>query len=139
MEKCCCCCRCCCRPDSADPKAGVMSRPRDPRSSLPAKRLKANPRDHVAAWLEEEFVFDEGYVQPGALFKAYEWWCACRKAQNRQLTPVMLLDRLKADYGIEPRILRFYEDGHDKSVYAMSGIRFRHDESLNARLKIRGA
>jgi hypothetical protein len=118
-----------------------MSRPRDPSkpSSLPAQRLKANPHDHLARFLDEEFLLGDGHTQVSALLKAYEWWCASRKAQNRQFTPVMLLDRLKEQYGIEPRNVRYVDEGDERFVYAMPGIRFRYDESLNWRLKYRGA
>lgn len=110
----------------------------NPPSSLPAQRLKANPRDHLARFLDEEFVLGDGHVQLSALLKAYEWWCACRKAQNRQLTPVMLLDRLREQYGIEPRSVRYIDEGDERFVYALPGIRFRYDESMNWRLKYRG-
>lgn len=111
----------------------------NPLSTLPAQRLRANPRDHIAAWLEEEFVLGDGYVRIGALFCAYELWCECRKVTNRRLTPVLLLDRLSQHYGIEARDIRFVEHGEERFVYALPGIRFRYDEALNRRLRYRGA
>lgn len=94
--------------------------------------------NHLQKFVEEEFALGRGHTLITAFTKSYEHWCDCRDVRHRRLTPVMLLDQLKQQYGIEPCNVRFVRDGEERFVYGLPGIAFKHDESLNDRLKRRG-
>lgn len=112
-----------------------------PGSSLPERRIRQNPHDHVARFLHEEFVIGGSrHVQLSAMLQAYRWWTSANGVRHRVFSPVALIDHLKDTYGIEPRTCYVIRDGEECSVYALFGIRFRHDnDGLNWRLRYRGA
>lgn len=109
--------------------------------SLPERRMRQNPHDHVARFLHDEFVIGGSrHVQISAMLEAYRWWTSANGVRNRLMSPVALIDHLREVYSVQPQTCHYTRDGEYGTVYALYGIRFRHDnDGFNWRLRYRGA